>query len=44
MFFDNIVVPPEYTGLVIGKRGRTLRKIEVKHNVKIFRKMMINHE
>ena len=36
MFFDNIAVPPEYTGLVIGKRGRTLRKIEVKHSVKIF--------
>lgn len=36
MFFDNIAVPQEYIGLVIGKKGSTLRKIEVKHNVKIF--------
>mgnify|MGYP003130017608 CR=1 FL=1 len=35
MFFDNISIPEKYVGLVIGKRGSTVRKIEIKFNVKI---------
>ena len=35
MYFDNISVPENYVGLVIGKKGKTLRKIEVKYNVNI---------
>ena len=35
MFFDYISIPEKYIGLVIGKGGRTIRKIEIKHDVKI---------
>ena len=35
MFHKNLEVPEEYIGLVIGKRGKTLKKLECKHDVKI---------
>jgi len=35
MFFDHVSVPDNYVGLVIGKRGKTIRKIEIKHKVHI---------
>ena len=35
MYFDTITVPNDYVGLVIGKKGNTIRKIEIKYGVKI---------
>ena len=35
MFHKNITVPEKYIGLVIGKRGNTIKKLECKHSVKI---------
>ena len=35
MYFDNITVPENYVGLVIGKKGSTIKKIEIKYDVKI---------
>ena len=35
MFFDHISIPENYVGLIIGKKGKTIRKIEIKYNVKI---------
>ena len=35
MFFDSISIPENYVGLVIGKKGRTIKKIEIKYSVKI---------
>ena len=35
MFFDSISIPENYVGLVIGKKGRTIKKIEIKYGVKI---------
>ena len=35
MFSDHISIPENYVGLVIGKKGKTLKKIEIKYGVKI---------
>lgn len=35
MHFDHISIPEEYVGLVIGKKGKTIRKIEIKFGIKI---------
>ena len=35
MFSDHISIPENYVGLIIGKKGKTLKKIEIKYGVKI---------
>ena len=35
MNYDYIKVPEKYIGLIIGKKGKTIKKIEIKFNVKI---------
>ena len=35
MFHKDIIVPENYIGLVIGKKGRTIKRLECKHSVKI---------
>ena len=35
MYYDYIKIPEKYIGLIIGKKGKTIKKIEIKFSVKI---------